>query len=487
MKRLQQPAPASRNNNGALCAGINHGSVQRSSGSNRSTKAAVFSVKSIFLLVIALIVMLQTNTLIRSTRSDVNQRQYHHQQHQHQEHDNNDSVMLPPPLRHTTKEKSQFDNIDVCSSIKQPIGTKYAKVLKNIKVHDETLSPRASTSTRKQPKILCFLITNRLYHTVRLPGVLQTWGRKCAKLVISSDITHKAYGTISIQDIIDEKNNITIATTKSFAKKNVHRPNKNSKSGYVQLWNRLNQTVQYVWDTYKNDGYDWYLKADDDSYIIYENLIHLLTDPKVVYKSETLHMPLIYGRQYSWVSVGDLTSGKKAFRQFFNFTLGNSKGDKYIRRRQRLGFTKMNSTAVNGEFRTKFYSKFTNMDEAVIYPHGGAGYIMNGPYMKQFSDVLKGPDTLRGIPPEDLAHGAVMKYHDIVPQYSRDENGLERFHPESPTYMYDQPVHKIEHMVGTIAQDGIVENGTRCCSPYTISFHHVTAQDMIDMERMLYC
>ena len=498
------------------------------------------TIKNIFLSIIVMIIMLQTNTIRRviTTKSttpttatigtitsgggfiDLEER-----------------IIVPKEslLRatsasaRTTNERKWFD-VDICQPPPTSLSshdyhhlnrpalnrTKFSKVLDNMIVYNGTSRMTDTNSLSslqlqqiQQPqqqgeqrplKILCFVITNGMYHTTRLPGVLQTWGKRCTKLIISSDVTDPTYNTISIKDIrLRQQGEGGGQQPTPSSTKTIRR----SKSGYVQLWNRLNETIQYIWDTYgsnSNETYDWYLKADDDSYIIYENLVYLLTSPDTTYRTNILNEPLVYGRQYSWVTIRDLYSGTKTFRQFFNFTIHPEEIDpKTIRRKYRRGINPMrqlNSTKVNGKFGKKFYAKFvtntstsSSLDQPVIYPHGGAGYVMNYEYMKQFATILKSDDTLRGIPPEDLAHGVVMKYHNIVPQYSRDQQGLERFHPEPPMYMYESSVSKIGHMVGTlnIANDGPIYIGKNCCSPYTISFHHVTSQDMIDMDQMLYC
>ena len=511
-----------------------------------TTNATRFlTIKNIFLSIIVVIIIVQTNTIRRvittlstTTTGTATTTSISSGGGDRSIIDLEESIIVPKEslllLQATNRKHFRWYDIELCSNTSSiPNRTKFSKVLDNIIVynrtrrmmdeistsssllqsHDESQQQQDQTKT-KQPKslkILCFIITNSMYHTTRLPGVIQTWGKRCTKLIISSDVTDPTYNTISIKDITQSRQGQPQQGRQqqsSSLSSTTTRTNGRSKSGYVQLWNRLNETIQYIWDTYgsgssnsnlnnNNETYDWYLKADDDSYIIYENLLYMLSSPDIMYRSNTLREPLVYGRQYSWVTIRDLYSGTRTFRQFFNFSVDPEEyNPKTLRRKFRRGIDprkQLNSTKINGEFGTKFYNKFVNttgsIDQPVIYPHGGAGYVMNNEYMKQFATILKSDNTLRGIPPEDLAHGAVMKYHNIVPQYSRDDLGLERFHPEPPMYMYESSISKIGHMVGTlnIDNDGPIYNGKNCCSPYTISFHHVTSQDMIDMDQILYC
>lgn len=45
-----------------------------------------------------------------------------------------------------------------------------------------------------------------------------------------------------------------------------------SISEYNQTWNRTRFETEYVYDNNLLKSYDWYLKADDDTYVIVENL-----------------------------------------------------------------------------------------------------------------------------------------------------------------------------------------------------------------------
>jgi glycoprotein-N-acetylgalactosamine 3-beta-galactosyltransferase len=354
----------------------------------------------------------------------------------------------------------------------QHCSSKTQKAMQHLQVANLT------NTTTRPVKVLCFVMTHSAYHATRLPAVWNTWGRRCDKLVILSDKTDTVYETISLQDV-------ALDQSKGWLTGDTTRP-AHSKSSYVQLWNKLNVTIQYVWDTYKDQGYDWYLKADDDSYVIVENLKHFLSNPEIVHRSEVLKTPLIFGRRYSWVKAGDLTSGQPVFRAFFNFTIPLDEDPRSNGRRKRRGQKRLNSTVINGDFRERFYQKFTNPDEPIVYAHGGAGYVMNAPYMEQFLKALNGPDTLRGIPAEDLAHGAVMLYHDVPVQKTRDELGRERFHPENPLFMYESSVERVENLVGRHPDDGPVRNGTDCCSSSTISFHHMDQTSMYEMDEILY-
>jgi hypothetical protein len=120
------------------------------------------------------------------------------------------------------------------------------------------------------------------------------------------------------------------------------------------------------------------------------------------------------------------------------------------------------------------------------YNYGGAGYVMNWNYVEQFVNIMKGPDTVHGIPPEDQAHGVVMAYHDIWPQLTFDDLGRQRFHQESPAFMRDMPpdIAKVFH--ASHAYVGGIKTGPECCSTNSISFHHMKPVEIKRMDKYLY-
>lgn len=78
----------------------------------------------------------------------------------------------------------------------------------------------------------------------------------CAKInVITYNILYIIYNCISD----DELNTIVLGV----------------KEGREFLWNKLREAFKYVYNNYI-DEYDWFLRADDDTYVILENLRYML-------------------------------------------------------------------------------------------------------------------------------------------------------------------------------------------------------------------
>ena len=90
------------------------------------------------------------------------------------------------------------------------------------------------------------------------------------------------------------------------------------------LWGKTKKSFQYVWEHHREDA-DWFMKADDDTYVVVENLKAMLkdVDPKA---------PVFYGARYDWQGFKDgyMSGGsgyvlsKEALRRFIQDGLPDS-------------------------------------------------------------------------------------------------------------------------------------------------------------------
>jgi glycoprotein-N-acetylgalactosamine 3-beta-galactosyltransferase len=304
-----------------------------------------------------------------------------------------------------------------------------------------TVAPPVPKNQR-EPKILCFVLTHQENHDTRIRAIWDTWGNRCDKLVVASSNNDKSVNAVQIK----------------------------GRQGYWWIWDKLQKTLIHLQNNYRDDGYDWILKADDDSYVIMENLKAFLANQEAAREKKkgkaNEDRPLIYGRIMTVPTLGTLKTEWKWF-----------------------------STIHNREFARKLYQKFdTNMP--MSYAHGGPGYVMNWKYVDRLIQVIQGDNELkgnvvRGKVGEDTANAVTMLLQYNVrplstgeddPKRKRSGVGVERSHPEPPHVMFENPTwlkEKQEHIDNT-------GNGTDCCAPDSISYHHLTPEDMRLLDYQLY-
>jgi glycoprotein-N-acetylgalactosamine 3-beta-galactosyltransferase len=263
------------------------------------------------------------------------------------------------------------------------------------------------------PKILCFIMTHSGNHATRIQSVLNTWGRKCDKLVLASNTTD---ASIVGADVVQMQ----------------------SKATWKHLWSKLQETLVYI-STHYHEEYDWFLKIDDDTYLIFENLqAYLESLPPSI---NTKEQPLLLGRLFG-LTLPQLKDGLKSDRTFFQ----------QLKRKYALD-----------------PSNFT-----FVFPSGGAGYVMNRAYLQVLVDTFKEDTVLQGTPPEDVALAATTLYsHQVQLQgTTRDESGRQRFHFNTPHDMYHA-----ENMAPWVSRHhnatGGIVGGRECCSSNSVTFHYI--------------
>jgi len=98
-------------------------------------------------------------------------------------------------------------------------------------------------------RVLCWILTCSKNLQIRAKFVRQTWVKRCQKWIFVSDENNASFPTIGF----------------------------GTKKGREHLAVKTMKAFDYIYKHHINDA-DWFLKADDDTYVIVENLRHLLSE-----------------------------------------------------------------------------------------------------------------------------------------------------------------------------------------------------------------
>ena len=123
------------------------------------------------------------------------------------------------------------------------------RTFESLAVHNQkNLEPSLSTRILNDLRILCLVLTHPENHKTKAYQVLKTWGRRC---------TYIEFLTTEPDDVIP-----TIVSQ--------------TREEYDLVWGKIKLGFKTAYDKYY-DKVDWVMKADDDTYVIMENLRYLLS------------------------------------------------------------------------------------------------------------------------------------------------------------------------------------------------------------------
>lgn len=156
---------------------------------------------------------------------------------------------------------------------------------KNVYLIDENTD--IAENLYQKVKILCWVMTSPQNLEKKAKHVKATWAQRCNKVLFMSSEENQDFPAVGLK----------------------------TKEGREQLYWKTIKAFQYVHDHYLEDA-DWFMKADDDTYVILDNLRWLLSR----YNPE---QPIYFGRRFKpYVKQGYMSGGagyvlsKEALRRF---------------------------------------------------------------------------------------------------------------------------------------------------------------------------
>ncbi|KAI9554896.1 hypothetical protein GHT06_020174 [Daphnia sinensis] len=149
---------------------------------------------------------------------------------------------------------------------------------------------------REKVRVLCWVMTGPKNHEKKAIHVKRTWGKRCNILVFMSSVEDKSLPSVALP--VGE--------------------------GRENLWGKTREAYRHVWENYRDEA-DWFMKADDDTYVVLENLRYMLSP----YNASE---PIAFGHKFKpFVKQGYFSGGagyvlsKEATRRFVEEGLTNPK------------------------------------------------------------------------------------------------------------------------------------------------------------------
>nr|XP_027213724.1 glycoprotein-N-acetylgalactosamine 3-beta-galactosyltransferase 1-like [Penaeus vannamei] len=141
--------------------------------------------------------------------------------------------------------------------------------------------------------ILCWVPLYPEAHNRTSRHVIATWGKRCNKLVFMSTMDDPSIDAVNV----------------------------GSKEGYGYLWHKTMFSLQYIYKHFLNE-FQWFLKADDDTYVIMENLRYML---RAYDTNDPIYFGLYY-KNFGRYNAGGAgyVMGRESIRRFVEQALPNA-------------------------------------------------------------------------------------------------------------------------------------------------------------------
>ncbi|XP_041355761.1 glycoprotein-N-acetylgalactosamine 3-beta-galactosyltransferase 1-B-like isoform X2 [Gigantopelta aegis] len=145
------------------------------------------------------------------------------------------------------------------------IGKSPEKIIKFVDEHKHHDDDHVAKDLAKKVRVLCWVMTspNTLQKKARV--VKETWGKRCNVMLFFSSVSNSTFPVIGL----------------------------NVSEGREHLTAKTMQAFYYIYQHHLNDA-DWFMKTDDDTYVIVENLRYFLS-------SQNSSRPVFFGHHFKTI------------------------------------------------------------------------------------------------------------------------------------------------------------------------------------------
>ncbi|XP_040566036.1 glycoprotein-N-acetylgalactosamine 3-beta-galactosyltransferase 1 isoform X1 [Lepeophtheirus salmonis] len=268
----------------------------------------------------------------------------------------------------------------------------------NILSVSEKIEVSTKDNSASNIRIVCVILTQKKNHKTRVRAIADTWGKRCKALVFVTNSTLHMHD----QNIVDTGKNDT----------------------YNTIWGKVKTALRDSYERYKNEA-DWFIKADDDSFAVVENIKYFIESKKIKPSD-----PTWFGSQYHLFSKHGYMAGG-----------GYVMSLEAVRRFVEIGLNR------------------TNNEGCKAHDDTGA---------------------------EDAEMGKCMSTVGVVPIDSRDTYGRSRNFPFNVEYVVGPAIPDNKFWYWKNIKYPQIFGHPGCCSDTSSLFHYVTVNEMYKYEYLIY-
>lgn len=157
--------------------------------------------------------------------------------------------------------------------------------------HRDEKSVKILKQEARKLKVLCLIMTiDCLENRAKSKAIRETWGRRCDKLIFVQN------GTLSRNKTYLHSSGDIIAVPMKFDDR-------------TQLWRKIVEAFTHIYNQYLDD-YDWFMKTDDDAYVMLDSLREFL------FLKSSPDEPIYFGYKFKpYVKQGYMSGGKLLTQQ----------------------------------------------------------------------------------------------------------------------------------------------------------------------------